>query len=220
MLTITRLFIIIFSLSLFNSASQAEQSSSFFSINYGYSTNDVTMQRADGGTVASLKIDDEGEGYVASAGYLIFNNIGLEAMYYDLGSSSFKVTAKDVIKDDLNSYIVATTGTINRDISGYGLGIVGAVDVDIASYLNMSYYAKVGAHNWERSGSTTLLDNNAAFKSRFYDDGIGAYGSLGVAANFTDNIGLNISYHSMGLSNDVSFGNSSSLTSAGLRFKF
>ena len=144
----------------------------------------------------------------------------LAQMYYDLGSSSFKVTAKDVIKDDLNSYIVATTGTINRDISGYGLGIVGAVDVDIASYLNMSYYAKVGAHNWERSGSTTLLDNNAAFKSRFYDDGIGAYGSLGVAANFTDNIGLNISYHSMGLSNDVSFGNSSSLTSAGLRFKF
>ena len=214
-----RIIFISLAILLMSFSSKAEQA--FFSFNYGQASHDMgTILRADGKAESTLKKDDEAEGYMASAGYLIFSNFGVEAMYYDLGSTSFKVTAKDVIKDDNNSYIVATTGTITNDISGYGLGLVGAGNAEFTSYLNMTFYAKVGAHAWEKSGSTTLLDNNDAFASGFYNDGIGAYGALGTSLNFTDNIGVNLTYHTMGMSNDVSFGNSSSVASAGIRLQF
>ncbi len=54
----------------------------------------------------------------------------------------------------------------------------------------------------------------------FYNQGIGGYAGLGVGVNIHENISLNISYDTLGLTNDAGFDNSSSLLGAGLKVNF
>ena len=125
----------------------------------------------------------------------------------------------DFVKVDNREYETKTTWTITNDISGYGFGLIGASEVD-SGILGMSFYAKAGVHAWDKSGSTSLLDNNTAFAGSFYNQGIGGYAGLGLGVNIYGNTSLNISYDILGLSNDAGFDNSSSLLGAGLKVNF
>ena len=152
---------------------------------------------------------------------MIGDNWGVDFMYYDLGASSVTLDAKDYIKLKNNTYEVRTAGTIKNETQGYGLGLIGAVDAGSENFGGLSYYIKAGLHTWDRSGTkTTLLDNNTAFNSDFFNDGIGAYGGIGVSINLVKNVAIDIAYDAMGMSNNASLDNSSTLISGGLRIKF
>ena len=118
-------------------------------------------------------------------------------------------------KIDNVEYEVQTGGTISNDISGYGIGLIGISDADM-----ISFYVKAGVHSWDKSGSTTLLNNNNHINAEFFSQGIGAYSGVGVSYNVYDAISVDIAYDIIGLSKDASFGSSSTLISLGLRAKF
>ena len=193
-----------------SSVSKAE--ASYVKINYGISTHDMGTTTNKG----TITHDDEDEGFIFSAGYMLGQQLGIDFMYYDLGSSSLgALDVGDQVKIGGNNYAVTTAGTISNDISGFGIGFIGSTNQDSS----FSSYIKAGAHSWDKSGSTTLLDNSNAFAGSFYDQGIGAYGGVGVAYNF-DTFSFDIAYDIIGLSKDASFENSSTLISLGLGFKF
>jgi hypothetical protein len=137
-------------------------------------------------------------------------------MYFDLGSSSLSsLDVADAVKIEDNTYIVTTAGTISNDISGFGTGLILASSID-----SLDAYIKAGVHAWDKSGSTTLLDNSTAFGGSFFDQGIGGYSGVGVAYNVYDTISVDIAYDVIGLSKDASFSSPSTLISLGLRVKF
>ena len=191
-------------------------------INYGISNHDIGAtagsKNADGRTT-TITTDDDDTGFIFSVGRIFEGNWGVDLMYYDLGSSSIKVDKLDFVKIDNLEYEVKTAGTITNDISGYGFGLIGASDLD-SGILGMSFYAKAGVHAWDKSGSTSLLDNNDAFAGSFYNQGIGGYAGLGLGVNIYGNTSLNITYDTLGLTNDAGFDNSSSLFGAGLKVNF
>ena len=198
------LFFLFFSTSLF--------AENYINVSYGITTNDlpITATRS-----TSITKDDDDEGFILSGGALIGNSWGVDLMYYDLGSTSIKVDALDYVKIDNVEYEVQSGGTISNDISGYGIGLIGMSDADL-----ISFYVKAGVHAWDKSGSTTILDNNDAFAGSFYSKGIGGYGGIGIGLNVIENITLNISYDIIGLSNNAQFDNASSILSGGLIFRF
>ncbi|PPR44810.1 MAG: hypothetical protein CFH18_00768 [Alphaproteobacteria bacterium MarineAlpha5_Bin8] len=198
------IFILFFSSNLF-----AENN--YINISYGITAHDLPVT-ATRGTITK---DDDDEGFIVSAGALLGDSWGIDVMYYDLGSSSFKVDALDIIKIDNVDYEAQSGGTITNDISGYGIGLIGISNTDV-----ISFYIKAGIHSWDKSGSTTILDNDNAFAGSFYNEGIGGYGGLGIGFNVLENITLNISYDIIGLSNNAQFDNSSSIFAGGLIAKF
>ena len=185
-------------------------------INYGISNHNIG---ATGSKATTITTDDNDTGFIFSVGRIFEGNWGVDLMYYDLGSSSITVDKLDFVKIDNLEYEVKTAGTITNDISGYGFGLIGASDLD-SGILGMSFYAKAGVHAWDKSGSTSLLDNNNAFAGSFYNQGIGGYAGLGLGVNIYENTSLNISYDTLGLTNDAGFDNSSSLFGAGLKVNF
>ena len=184
----------------------------YINVSYGITSHDLS---ATASRTTSITKDDDDEGFILSAGTLIGDNWGIDVMYYDLGSSSIKVDALDYVKIDNVEYEVQTGGTISNDISGYGIGLIGVSDADM-----ISFYVKAGIHAWDKSGSTTLLDNNNAFAGSFYNEGIGGYGGIGIGFNVIENITVNVSYDILGLSNNAQFDNASSIFSGGLIAKF
>ncbi len=184
----------------------------YINVSYGMTTHDLS---ATASRTTSITTDDDDEGFMLSAGTLIGDSWGIDVMYYDLGSSSIKVDALDYVKIDNVEYEVQTGGTISNDISGYGIGLIGVSDADM-----ISFYVKAGIHAWDKSGSTTLLDNNNAFAGSFYNEGIGGYGGIGIGFNVIENITVNVSYDLLGLSNNAQFDNSSSIFAGGLIAKF
>jgi hypothetical protein len=206
LINIPLVFFLVFFISI---AVNAEEN--YIKINYGITNNDVSVTAFQG----TIQTDGEDEGFMLSAGTMIGNNWGLDFMYYDLGSSSIKVDATEIIKIDNVLYEAQSAGTISNDISGYGLGLIVASNKKF-----LRYYAKAGLHSWDKAGSTTILDNDTAFAGSFYNSGIGGYGGLGIAVNFFEKVSIDIAYDVMGLSNDVSLSNNSSLLSAGFRVHF
>ena len=185
---------------------------SYVKINYGISSHDMGTTTS----IGTITHDDEDEGFIFSAGYMVDDWWGIDFMYYDLGSSTVgALDAGDVFKSGRINHYVETAGTIKNDISGYGIGFIGSSNQD--SFWNA--YIKAGVHSWDKSGSTTLLGNNDLINAEFFSQGIGAYGGAGVAYNVYDNISVDIAYDIIGLSKDASFDSSSTLASLGLRFK-
>ena len=186
----------------------------YFKFNYGISTHDMGTTTSAG----TITHDDEDEGFILSAGYMVGDVWGVDLMYYDLGSSTLgSLDNGDEIKDGLGrTHTVVTAGTVKNDISGYGIGFVGSTNDDES----WETYIKAGVHSWDKSGSTTLLTNNNHINAEFFSQGIGAYGGIGVAYKVYDTISVDVAYDIIGLSKDASFDSSSTLISLGVRAKF
>ena len=211
------LIIAIFNLTLITSASNAAEN--YLKINYGVSNNNtgITTSAQSKGT---LTLDEEDTGMMFSVGNMVGGFWGVDFTYYDLGSSSVKVDAGSWITSNKVNYVAESAGTIKNDISGFGLGIILGSNNDLSESFNFDYYVKAGAHSWDKSGNTTILDNNDGFKNSFYNEGIGGYGGVGVSMGLYNGIAIDIAYDIIGISNDVSFSNNSSLVSGGIKFKF
>ena len=188
----------------------AKAEENYIQINYGITSHDSSVTDVHGAV-----FDNADEGFIFSAGSMIGDIWGVDLMYFDLGSQSITLDASDKIKSNKVTYIAQSAGTISSDISGYGTGIVLASTND-----RVSSYLKVGIHSWDKSGSTTILDNDAGFAGEFYNNGIGAYGGLGLAVKAYQSVSIVIAYDIIGLSNKVGFNNSSTLFSVGLRVGF
>jgi len=195
----------------------------YIKVNYGTATHDlgVSATKNNIGVMTTIKTDDADDGFLLSTGRMIGDNWGIDLMYYDFGATSVTVDKFDYIKLNNNSYEVITAGTIKNETKGYGLGFIGAVDAGSEGFGGLSYYVKAGIHAWDKSGTkTTLLDNNGAFNADFNNDGIGAYAGIGLSINLISNVALDIAYDAMGMSNNTSLDNNTSLISGGLRVKF
>ncbi len=207
-------FIIVFMATfLLSFSSYAE--SSYLKINYGLSSHDLSPTSTSG----TITKDDSDTGFLLSAGGLIGDSWGVDLMYYDLGSSSITADANEQFKIDNVNYIAESAGTLSNDISGYGAGLLLST-TNSSGFLGFTAYVKAGLHGWDKSGSSTILDNDNAFAGSFYNDGIGAYGGIGFSLDIFNDIGVDLAYDTLGLSNNVSFENASSLFSAGIRVSF
>ena len=188
----------------------------YIKINYGISSHDTGTTTATG----TITHDDEDEGFMLSAGYMLGDAWGVDLMYYDLCSSTLgSLDSGDEFKDGLGrTHTVVTAGTLKNDISGFGIGFVGSTSQDS----QWDAYIKAGVHAWDQSGSTTLFNDrsNKLIKDSFFTQGVGAYGGVGLAWNINDSISAGVAYDIIGLNKDVGFGNASTLISAGVGLKF
>jgi len=207
-------FIIVFMIAFLLSFSSSAESS-YLKINYGLSSHDVSATATSG----TITIDDSDTGFILSTGALIGDFWGVDLMYYDLGSSSITVDAEEQFKIDSVNYVAESAGTISNDISGLGAGLLLST-TNSSDSLSLTAYVKAGLHSWDKSGSTTILDNDNAFAGHFYNDGIGAYGGIGLTLDIINDIGINLAYDTLGLTNDASFDKASSLFSVGVRVNF
>ena len=189
---------------------------SYFKVSYGTTSNKIGTTTNKVGTIVT---DEDDEGFMISGGSLIGDIWGVDFMYYDLGSTSIKVDAKELFVFEGNNYLASSSGTITNDISGYGGGLYISSSND-SGFLSFSGSLRIGMHAWDKSGSTSILDNNTAFESKFYNKGIGAYAGLGISLNLTDNLAADISYDMIGINNMVSFDDSSTMGSIGLKYNF
>ncbi len=212
------IFYIFISFLSISNFSNAFANNGYVSIKYGISEHDLDVTVGHG-TVTSSNDD---EGYILSGGAFIGNNWGVDVMYFDLGSSSIFVESQSIFRLNKNNYMnnSGSSGTITNDISGYGTGLILSTNPSSDDFLGFSAFVKGGVQAWEKSGSTTILDNDKAFEAEFYNQGIGAYGGLGVSVNMTESISFDASYDIIGISNKGGFDNASSLLSAGLKLKF
>ena len=108
---------------------------------------------------------------------------------------------------------------ISNDISGYGGGLYISSSSG-EEFLSFSGTFRIGLHAWDKSGSTSILDNSSAFSADFYNDGVGAYAGFGLSLGLTENLAADISYDIIGVNNIVSFENGSSIASIGLKYNF
>ena len=200
------------SLSLFSLIAKAD----YLKATYGLSSLGSDMSKKGG----SATIDQDDSGFMINAGKTIWSGLGVEAMYYDLGESSIKGSVGDKITLDDATYVFTTAGTVSNETSGYGLGIF-ATTGNAEGLLSFSGTIRLGLHNWDRSGSTSLMyESSKAFDTRFYNDGVDMYFGIEVNAGLTDSLALNVSYDSMGFADEGSLDDSGSLASIGLLFNF
>ena len=208
--------IIFLILLMFFASFSSKAGNSYLKINYGITSSNVEATAA----VGTITTDSDDEGFMLSAGGLIGDFWGIDLMYYDLGDTKITVTSDDTITVNQSNFSTGkTNGDITRNTTGFGLGLIAAGSSE-EGFLGLNYYLKLGIHAWDRDGSTTLLLDNDGFKSKYYTQGIGAYGGIGVALNISDNLSLDLAYDLIGISSNASFENNSTLASAGLRVKF
>ena len=191
----------------------------YINVKYGITSHDSNFTSTKGGST----VDEDDEGYMFSAGlFLIGDNIGLDFMYYDMGGSSIKVNAIDIIRIDGADYLVDQKGgTISNTVDGYGLGIVLASSPIGDGFLNFGIQGKLGLHQWDKSGSTTLLQLDSSIDGRFYDSGTDLYAGLGVNLGLTEAIAINASYDVLGFDDSASsLDSASSMYSVGLTLSF
>ena len=136
-----------------------------------------------------------------------------------MGDSTITVTSDDTLTINGSDYAIYAAGDITRNVTGLGAGFIATNNSD-GEFLSTDIYVKLGLHAWNKEGSTTLTDGNAAFNSKYYNEGIGAYAGAGFALNLFENTSLDFSYDIIGVSSNGDFDNSSSLLSAGIRVKF
>ena len=191
----------------------------YINVKYGITSHDSNFTATKGGST----VDEDDEGYMLSAGvFLIGDNIGLDFMYYDMGGTSIKVNADDIISIDGADYLIGKTGgTISNTVDGYGLGVVLASSQVDSGFLSFGFQGKLGVHQWDKSGSTTLLFNSQSIDGRFYDSGTDLYAGLGVNLGLTQSIALNASYDVLGFDDSASsLDSASSMYSLGLTLSF
>ena len=177
----------------------------YIKANYGFSSlaDNVTKHANYSGT----KIDTDDEGYSVTAGINVLSNIGVEAMYYDLGTTTITGNKGDVITFDKADYQFSKNGTVKNDTSGYGIGFFGTTG-DSSGFLSFSATGRLGVHVWDRSGSTTAItDTNSTLKNSFYNDGADLYYGIEIDTGITESMSFNISLDGMsfadaGLSTD------------------
>ena len=218
MIKVKLLFFIILSLLFSFSASSAEKA--YIHVNYGITAHSVGhtfIWSAPGGT-ATTTVDEEDQGFMISGGGLIGSNWGVDVMYYDLGESKIKGDANDIFELDGSQYQFSTGGTISNSTTGYGLGLIGFLSPE-NNLING--FAKIGLHNWDRSGSTTLLTDNTNINSRFFDEGVDLYAGFGIDINVLESLAVNLSYDTLSFEDSASsFSKASSLISLGLSASF
>ena len=211
------LFFVILSFLFTFSATSAEQG--YLHVNYGITTHSVghtSKYSAPGGT-STTTVDEEDQGFMISGGALIGSNWGVDLMYYDLGESKIKGDADDIFELGGSQYQFSTGGTISNSTSGFGLGVIGFM----SSESLISAFGKIGLHDWDRSGSTTLLTDNTNINSRFFDEGIDLYAGFGIDINVLESLSVNLSYDTLGFEDAASsFSKTSSLISLGLSAAF
>ncbi len=189
--------------------------SNYLKVNYGLTSSSVGASSTKG----TIVTDEEDEGFIVSAGSLIGEVWGLDFIYYDLGSTSIKVDATESFTFEGNNYIASSAGTISNDISGYGGGLFISSSND-GEFLSVSGTLRLGLHSWDKTGSTSILDNSTGFSGAFYNKGIGAYAGLGISINLTSNLAADLSIDTIGLNNIVSFDDSSTIGALGLKYNF
>ena len=212
----TKILLFVFIALLVSVSTLRAEEGGYIHINYGISSHSTSFVSHYGAPT----IDDDDLGFMLSGGVLIGPNWGVDAMYYDLGKSSIKGDASDIFEIDGSMYQFKSTGggTVSHSTDGYGVGVIGFMSPDEGF---MNAFAKFGLHNWDRSGSTTLLTDNTNINSRFYDDGIDLYAGFGVDFNVIESIGINASYDILGFGDDASiFTNTSTLLSLGITATF
>ena len=190
----------------------------YINVKYGITSHDSNFSSKLGGAT----VDEDDEGYMFSAGYfLIGDNVGLDFMYYDMGGTSIKVNADNIITIDGADYMAQTGGTISNTVEGYGLGVVLASSPIGDGFLSIGIQGKLGLHQWDKSGSTTLLFHSSGIDSRFYDSGTDLYAGLGINVGLTEAIALNASYDVLGFDDTASsLDSASTMYSAGLTLSF
>lgn len=188
---------------------------SYVKINYGISQHGGSFTAKNGAPTS----DDEGEGFILSAGTFIGSNWGADIMFYNLGETSIKGDKDDIFQVDGvgDRYIFTSGGTITNELTGYGIGIMGAAGLgqDL-----VSSSAKIGIHQWDKDGSTSLTQNNTAINSTFFDSGTDLYAGFGLNINVTETVAANVSFDVLGVADETSFGNSTSFISLGLTASF
>ena len=189
----------------------------YLNLKYGISSHDSNFTATSG----SPTVDEDDEGLMLSAGIFITDNIGLDVMYYDLGDTSIKVSAGDIISIDGADYLIGTSsGTISNSVDGYGLGVVVASSPTNNEFLNFGVQGKLGVHQWDKSGSTTLVHGDS-IDGRFYNSGTDLYAGLGVNISMTSSIAISISYDVLGMGDNASsLDDTSSLLGLGLQVSF
>ena len=217
MFKVKLLFFVILSFLFTFSATSAEQG--YLHVNYGITTHSVghTHKYSSPGGTSTTTVDEEDQGFMISGGALIGSNWGVDLMYYDLGESKIKGDANDIFELGGSQYQFSTGGTISNSTSGFGLGVIGFM----SSESLISAFGKIGLHDWDRSGSTTLLTDNTNINSRFFDDGIDLYAGFGVDINVLESLSVNLSYDTLGFEDSASsLSRTSSLISLGLSAAF
>ena len=199
--------------------SNLKAADSYIKLNYGISSNTVDVKAASGTASGAIGTDEEDEGFILSGGVMIGEAWGVDLMYYDMGDSTISVTTDDILQINNANYSVDSAGDINRNVKGMGIGLIVAGNSG-NDFLSQDFYLKLGMHAWNKDGSTTLMDDNSGFKSKYYNEGIGAYGGIGVAINVFENTSLDLAYDIIGVSSYGDFEDNSSLLSLGLRVKF
>ena len=219
MVKVKLLFFVILSFLFTFSATSAEQG--YLHVNYGITTHSVghTHKYSSPGGTSTTTVDEEDQGFMISGGLLIGPNWGVDLMYYDLGESSIKGDTNDIFELDGSQYQFSTGGTISNSTTGYGLGVIGFISPEEEGFINA--FVKIGLHDWDRSGSTTLLTENTNINSRFFDDGIDLYAGFGVDINVLESLSVNLSYDILGFEDSAStLSRTTSLLSLGLSASF
>ena len=201
--------------SIFFTTNMANANSSYIKFNYGVTSNSLSTTSKTGTVIE----DSDDEGFMIAGGALIGDVWGVDVMYYDLGSTSIKADANEIFEFGGTTYQANSSGTISNDITGYGIGVFLSSSTS-EDFLSISGNLRLGLHAWDKSGSTTILDNDAAFSGDFYNDGIGPYLGLGLTINILENTGIDLSYDNISLSNNPSFDENSSIVSLGIKYNF
>ena len=204
------LFLIFFSLAV-------NAQDGYLNLKYGISSHESNFTATSG----SPTVDEDDEGLMLSAGIFFTDNIGIDVMYYDLGDTSIKVSAGDIISIDNADYLIGScSGTISNSVDGYGLGVIVASTPTVGDFLNVGFQGKLGVHQWDKSGSTTLVHGDS-IDGRFYNSGTDLYAGLGVNISMTSSIAISISYDVLGMGDNASsLDDTSSLLGLGLQVSF
>tara|TARA_B100000686_G_C16611161_1_gene873887 strand:+ start:256 stop:879 length:624 start_codon:yes stop_codon:yes gene_type:complete len=179
-------------------------------LKYGISSHNIDT------TVSGATIDEEDEGFLFEAGSFIGSNWGLELIYYDLGTAKITGSVGDSFTTNSTPYHFDTAGTVEVDTTGYGLGIFGSSSGDSLFGFNIA----LGAHNWNREGSTNLLSDNTTIDDRLFNDGVDLYASLGASMNLFDIVELTVDYDTFGFSDTAGLDQTQDLVSIGFRSRF
>ena len=219
MMKLKLLFFIILSFLFSFSALSADKG--YIHVNYGITAHSVghTHVYSYPGGTSTTTVDEEDQGFMVSGGFLIGSNWGVDVMYHDLGNTSIKGDANDIFQLDGSQYQFSSAGTISNSTTGYGLGVIGFISPEEDGLINA--FAKIGLHDWDRSGSTTLLTDNTNINSRFFDDGVDLYAGFGVDINVLESLSVNLSYDTLGFEDSAStLSRTTSLISLGLSASF
>ena len=191
----------------------ANDNNLYIDVNVGIANQDLNITSKSGTTV-----DDEDTGFMINLGSRISDNFSIEGMYYDMGDASIKGSANDTFVTEGLTYTWSSGGTLTSNTTGFGGALVGYLSTGDL----LEIYGKLGIHSWDHSGSSTLLDNNDAFNSKFFDEGTDLYYGFGIDLNITNSLNINLGYDALNFADtfDPSADDYSSFLYGGIKYEF